>query len=269
MISLDWKDRLQRDSIDFFERKIPGGDYDFDIIYNAYPKREKNTVPREVVTLVADTLASKMLKNHSQYLKFCDYIWQHKGENGRIVFACLVSKFIKKDSAFYLDYAKQKLVSLQSPVEIHLLIEKIFVPVIKKQPNDYIETLLAWLKEDNDKVNPPLIKMILRIGKSNPDFLKRFTTKLENRWLGASEEFVHLCGNFLKSLGKVDSELYLSFYRNYRSTREPVFVEILTSGLMMYDDMLYEIYENWSRSGNARLKKAAMVGFRYLKKKKG
>jgi len=269
MISLDWKDRLQRDSIDFFERKIPSGDYDFDIIYNAYPKRIENKIPREVVTLVADTLGSKMLKNHSQYIKFCDYIWQRKGENGKIVFAYIVSKFIKKDTPFYLEYTKKKMMTLQSPADIHLLLEKVFLPVFKKAPNDYVETFILWLKEDKEIINAPLIKLIIRIGKLNPDFLKKFTNKLESKWLGASEEFAHQCGNFLKSLGKVDSELYLSFYKNYRSTREPVFVEILTLGLMMYDDTLYEIYENWSHSGNARLKKAALVGFKYLKKKKG
>ena len=62
MISLDWKERLIQDSIDFFERKLPAGDYDFDIIYNVYPKRTDNKIPRDVVVLVASTLSNKMVK---------------------------------------------------------------------------------------------------------------------------------------------------------------------------------------------------------------
>jgi len=268
MISLDWKERLIRDSVDFFERKLPTGDFDFDIIYNAYPKRIDNKIPREVVTLVADTLASKMQKNHQQYVKFCDYIWQYKGENGKVVFACIISKFLKKDYDFYFDYAKKKVMTLKNTSDIFLMLEKIFLPLFKKQLADGIEPLINWLREGNENVNPLLVKMILRIGKLNPDFLKKFTARLENRWLTANEDFAKMCGSFLKSLGKIDKDLYLSIYKNYKTSREPVFVEILTHGLVLYDDLLFDIYENWSKSGNARLKKAALTGYKFLKKRK-
>ena len=124
------------------------------------------------------------------------------------------------------------------------------------------------MNENKDLINQNLTRLVCKIGKSNPEFLKKFTDKLENKWFNASPEFSKICGTFLKSVGKIDTELYLSYYRNYKATREPVFVEILTYGLVLYDDLLFEMYDNWSKSGNARLKKAAMTGLKFLTKKK-
>ena len=51
MISLDWKERLKKDTIDFAERKLPAHDYDIDIIYNAYPQRIDNKIPHGLFRL--------------------------------------------------------------------------------------------------------------------------------------------------------------------------------------------------------------------------
>ena len=268
MISIDWKERLVNDCVDFLERKIPMGDFDFDIIYNAYPSRNDSKIPRDVIVFVSNTLGIKMAKKHKNYLTFCDYIWAHKGSNGRIAFACIISKFVKKDQDFYLEYSKNHLSQCRDVNEMNLLFEKVFLPVFKKQPNDNIDVILKWMRENDEKTSQFLIKMVLKIGKSNQEFLKKFIDRLENKWFDANPEFVKINGIFLKNLAKLDYEVYLSIYKNYKNTREPIFVEILTLGLVNFDEFLYEIYENWSKSGNARLKKAAIAGLRYLKKRK-
>jgi len=268
MISLDWKERMLHDCDDFFERKLPKGDYDFDIIYNAYPGRHDNKIPRDVVVFVAQTLASKMMKNHKDYLPFCEYIWNRKGLNGKIVFSCVISKFLKKDYLYYFEYTKKYLFTLTDLGEINLLIDKIFYPIFKKNPTIHIDTLLTWIREANEKISQQTIKLILKIGKNDSVFLKKFMTKLEGKWLGANPDFVKVNGFFLKNLAKINYESYLQFYKNYKNSREPIFVEILTAGLTGYEDFIYEIYENWSKSGNARLKKAALTGFKYLNRKK-
>jgi hypothetical protein len=268
MISLDWKQRLVSDSIDFFERKLPTRYYDFDIIYNAYPERVDNKVPRDVIVFVADTLATKMQKNHRDYLPFIEHIVQHKGENGKVAFAVIISKFMKKDYAFYFDYAKNVLFSINNSADITLIVEKVYFPIFKKAPLEHVDTLISWLLEGSELLTNYLLKVVLRICKTNPEFLQKFSDKLENRWLGASADFVKVNGAFLKSLGKLDPGHYLSIYKKYKTTREPVFVEILTAGLVIYDDFLLEAYEAWSKSGNARLKKVALTGYKFLKKKK-
>ena len=268
MITLDWKERLLNDCSDFIERKIPAGDFDFDIIYNAYPNRIDNKIPRDVVIFVANSLGSKMTKNHKDYLTFCDYIWSHKGSNGKIAFACIINKFIKKYYDFYFKYTKIKIKECVDINEIIFLLDKVLYPIINKQQIESIESLISLISETDEKVCQSIIKTILKCGKENPEFLKRFITKLEYKWLDAEPDFVKVIGLFLKNLAKVDLQTYLNIYKTYKLTREPIFVEILTSGLVVYDDFLYELYENWCKSGNARLKKAAVLGFKFLSKKK-
>jgi len=179
MISLDWKERLIRDCNDFLERKIPQGDFHFDIIYNAFPLRQENKIPRDVIIFVSNTLGMKMVKKHKEYLPFCDFIWKYKGTNGRIAFSCIISKFLRKDYKFYFDYTRKYLKDCQDIVEINLLMDKIIFPIIKKQPLENVETIVNWLKEDKEKINQALIRTILKIGKENQDFLKRLIFRLE------------------------------------------------------------------------------------------
>jgi hypothetical protein len=52
------------------------------------------------------------------------------------------------------------------------------------------------------------------------------------------------------------------------SSRDPQSAEILCASVMSYHPEIEEIVENWTKSGNARLKKAAMAAQRILNKKK-
>jgi len=109
MISLDWKDRLKKDSEEFFFYNIQKQDYDIDLIYNAYPKRVDNKIPREVVTLVAKTMASKLSKSPKEFNDFYSYLWNEKGENGKIAFVTIMSKIVKKDPVYFIKFCGELL----------------------------------------------------------------------------------------------------------------------------------------------------------------
>ena len=70
MISLDWQERLKMDTQDFIERKLPKGNYDIDIVYNAYPQRIDGNIPHAVITLVGKTIAAKIYKDADKYFDF-------------------------------------------------------------------------------------------------------------------------------------------------------------------------------------------------------
>jgi len=267
MISLDWKERLVRDSQDFLERKIPMGDYDFDIIYNAYPERIENKVPRDVVVLVSSTLASAMAKNPDQYKTFFDYIWEKKGENGKVAFACILGKVMSRKHNEYMDYVKAHLFKADNANDIALLLEKTLYPIFKKNPAQYFDTLIQWIREDNEQLSQCIIKMLMKLLKNESDLLRKFFAKMENRWMNASPNFIKINAFLIKSIAKTDETMYFSIYESYKNTRDPNFVEILTGGLTLYSDNIKEYYENWAKSGNARVKKAALTGLKFLKKK--
>ncbi len=267
MISLDWKDRLIQDSQDYFTRKLPTGDYDFDIIFNAYPERVDNKIPRDVIVLVANTLAVNMVKSPDAFKPFLEYLWKNKGEYGKVAFSCILGRILLKKNQEYLVFLKDYLFHSESATEINLLLEKTIYLLLKKNPENYFDLLIQWIREDKEIVSQSIIKMVLKVFKSDNDLLKKFFAKMENRWMNASPAFAKINAFLLKSIAKLDEKFYFSVYDSYKTTREPVFVEILSGGLTLYSDSLKTYFENWSKSGNARVKKAALSGLKFLKKK--
>ncbi len=269
MISLDWKERLVLDSQDYMKRKIPVGDYDFDIIFNAYPERIDNKIPRDVIVLVATTIASKMSKNYDQYKPFLEYIWDKKGENGKLAFACIISRFVRKNPEEYLEYIKPYLFKSTQINDVHVILEKVVYPLLKKTGAQYFDILIQWIRENNEIVSHSIIKTIVKVFKNDPECIKKFTQKMENRWLNANPYLIKINSFYLKQLQKIDEKMYLALYDSYKTTREPIFVEILTGGLSVYSPLLESYFENWAKSGNARVKKAGVTGLKFLTKKKG
>ncbi|HPY96758.1 MAG TPA: hypothetical protein PL063_06055 [Candidatus Cloacimonadota bacterium] len=267
MISLDWKERLKRDSQDFLERKIPAGDYDFDIIFNAYPERVGNNVPNEVIVFVASALAQVIAKKPEQYEAFLDYLWNKKGDNGKQAFVCIMKKILTRKNNDYVKQVKDMMCKSHNISDITLLLDKALLPVFKKNPAQYIDTLANMIDDNNDDLAQCLIKTILKLTKNDTTLLKNFFTRMESNWLNASQETIKINAYLLKQIAKQDKTLYFSIYDNYKNTRDPHFIEILTSGLALYSDEIKSYYENWSKSGNARIKKAALTGLKFLEKK--
>lgn len=83
MLTIDWKERLNMDAEDYLNNKLPNGDYDFEIIFNAYPERINGKIPAEVINYVAGVLVHKIGKNHEQYLPFYQQLWVKKGNTAK------------------------------------------------------------------------------------------------------------------------------------------------------------------------------------------
>ena len=273
MISLDWKERLKLDTADFITRKIPQGDYDIDIVYNAYPKRVDNKVPSEVIVFVAKTLAGKIARNADNYFNFYDYLWHKKGENGRLVFAYLMQKITKRNPELFLDYLKTILANCNDVTDINLVLNKAVTPLFKKEEKKYIDILFKWLKIDNHHLHKSIINLFTKIAKNDPSLLKYIFKKMEQEWMHPNEHTVRDNTLFLKAIYKIDPEFYFSIYDNYKGSRNPIFVEILCHALLPIAEQegfekLKKYLENWHKSGNVRIKKAAASGLKALKKKR-
>lgn len=267
MISLDWKERLKKDTVDFFERKLPTGDYDIDIIYNAYPQRIDNNIPHAVITLVGKTIASKLNKNPEKYLPFYDYLYKQKGENGKMIFAYIMARVIKKKPEILIPYLEQKLSRISDQKSCNFIIDKTLFPLLKKEPLKYLDLLLNWIKKDNRILVSSLQKMLLKLIAFDPSLIKPIFQKLEISWLHATPSMIKLNANFLKAIFKIDPDFYLSIYANYKNTRNPVFAEILCNALCVNTPLTQEICDHWAMSGNIKLKKIGIHSQKILKKK--
>ena len=267
MISLDWKERLVKDTIDFIERKLPAGDYDINIIYNAYPQRIDNNIPHAVITLVGKTFGSKLARKYDKYLPFYEYLIKEKGENGRMIFAYIMGRAIKSKPEIFIPYIEKYLVTTKDQKSCNLVIDKTIFPLLKKKPLENLDLLANWVKKENEILSGSLQKMLVKLIAYDPSLIRPIFSKLETAWLYATPLMVKLNSNFLKAIYKIDPEFYFSVYENYKSTRNPLFAEILCNAICCHNDTIRKTCEFWSMSGNIKMKRIGIHGQKILKKK--
>jgi len=272
MIPLDWKERLKFDTEDFVARKLPQGDYYIDIVYNAYPKRVDNKIPAEVIQFVAKVLASKIAKKADNYLPFYDYLWNDKGENGRQVFIHIMRPIVKKNPELFLGYLQKKLASCNESTDINSILRRAVAPLLTADGRKYIDILYGWLSIDNQILHKSLIDLLIKAAKDDSSLTKYIFQKMERSWIYPTQHTIKDSSTFLKAISKSDTDFYISVYDNYKNSRNPVFIEILSGSLVSIAEQgarerILEYFVNWSKSGNVRIKKAGQSGQRILKKR--
>jgi len=268
MISLDWKERLKKDAIDFVENKIPQKYYDIDVIYNIYPERIDNKVPSIIVTFVAKILASKMAKNAEKYFDFYDYIIKNKDSEGIIVFGYIMAKAVMKKPEIFFDYIHKVLQEIKNKKDCNFIMDKAILPLLKKMPEIYPFKLLSWVSSDNDLLVEAVSRIIIKFISANPEYIKPIFKKTETSWLYATPQMIKFNIEFIKAIANMDKEFYFSIYKNYKSTRNLIFAEILHGAMKLYHPVMEEIANNWAKSGNVKLKKIGKSSQKIVKKLK-
>ncbi len=267
MISLDWKERLIKDTDDFIQNKLPNKDYHIGIIYNSYPVRAGHNIPHEVLSLVAKEISTKIAKEHSEHIDFYDYLWYSGGDNGKFITSTIIAKFIKKDNDLYFEKMTEYLNSSTDASDISTLLDRVFLPILKKNPDKYLHHVYSWLNSNKLTLEQVSIKLLIKMCKANKEYAKPVLKHLENKWMYASAEMIKIYSQFVKELGKFDQELFVETFEYYANSHDPNVVEILTGGTSFCNERIYEIVEEWTKSGNARLKKSALNCRKLLKRK--
>jgi hypothetical protein len=268
MLTIDWKERLNKDTTDYLENKLPKNDYDFAIIFNAYPERVNGKVPPDVIVHVANTIVHHLGKNHEKYIPFYKHLWDKKGDYGRIAFTAILSKLTGKKPAVYLPLLEAALQSA-SPTEMASLMEKVMLPLLRKQPEKYLPTVYAWNRSPRELLRRQTVNLMVKLIKKLPELTPEILDHFVHQWVQPLDPNAlphHIA--LLKAVEKLDYELFLNTWRENAHSRDPQTVEILCTSLMTYHPEIEAIVENWTKSGNARLKKAALAAQRLLLKKK-
>lgn len=264
MISLDWKERLIKDADDFCKNKLAKHDYRFDVIYNAYPAREGHNIPNEVLTLVAKEIAKNIEKEHEQHLEFLNYLWYEGANNGKFIATTILSKIYAKDKDKYYAKMIEFLKDAKDHHEKGLIVDKVFFPLLKKYPDKYLITAYEWTTSGDIELETLAFKTLSKLCKAKNKYTKPILRHLENKWAYAPHELIKGLSQFFKEVAKIDKELYLDTFEFYDNSRDPNVVEILTGSISFYDSSLEKIVEEWTKSGNARLKKCAITGHKHL-----
>ncbi|HOA29237.1 MAG TPA: hypothetical protein PKL34_04305 [Candidatus Cloacimonadota bacterium] len=268
MLTIDWKERLTLDTDYYLEHKLPLQDYDFEIIFNAYPERSHGKIPAEVIAFISGIIVQRLGKKHTEHIPFFRHLWLKKGDNGKLAFASIMSKIAHKESDIYIPLMEEVMAKADSN-EIGSLMDKVMLPLCRKHDEKYLPIVFGWTRRATDAVAKQAANLCLKLIKRREDLIPEVLKHFQNMWsypLGEAQGF-HV--TLLKTVAKLNPELYLNVWHEYGISRDPQIVEILCSSIQDYHAEIEPMIDLWTRSGNARVKKAGTNAYRLIMRKKG
>lgn len=267
MLTIDWKERLNKDTDDYLQNKLPKGDYDFEIIFIAYPERVNGKIPPEVIIHVSNRIVAGLGKNHEKQLPFFSTLWDKKGDNGKTAFIAMMAKLAGKKPAVYLPLVESTMAKA-TLAELHSILEKVMLPLLRKAPDKYLSYAYKWDHSPSADLRKAVIGMLIKLMRKEPQHIPTLLAHYSNQWLQPLGDGVADHIALLKAVAKLDPKQYLDIYRKFSHERDPQTVEILCGSITMWHAEIEEAVSNWTRSGNARVKKAATIALRSLQKRK-
>lgn len=267
MLTIDWKERLTQDTQCYLENKLPEKDYDFEIIFNAYPKRTNGKIPNKVINFVCGIIVRGLGKNHSAEIPFFRHLWLKKGDYGKVAFGAILAKLTHKEPELYLPLIEE-MVQKAEAADISALLDKVMLPLCRKYPDKYLPVVFAWSKRDFEPIAGQSVELLTKLVRRAPELLPLVMDHIQNLWVYPLEDFFALHLKFLKIVARLDTEAYLAVWEEFGISRDPQIVELLCGSIMDYHPQLEAPVELWTKSGNARVKKASTLAMRLLNRKK-
>ncbi|MEA2104249.1 MAG: hypothetical protein U9P79_06380 [Candidatus Cloacimonadota bacterium] len=269
MILYDWKQRLKKDSKDFVENKIPAKDYDFEIIYNAYPERVDGEISGEIITYVAKQMGRYMTVEPEPFLPFLKFIRKNKKDVGVKVYNYIMRDIIKKNPGEYDDLFVNFIKSEKDYSALRNMFDFLIFPLLKKHPDKYVDKIIGWINiKSSDILIKNIFRIICRYLQSDKTKVRGIFQKCESYWNINNEAIRDGNIKLLKTIFKVDEDYYREIYGTYKSTYNPNFVEILSHAICENVKIIEEDIKNWEESGNTRIKEAGKVARRNIERLK-
>ncbi len=267
MLTIDWKERLNKDTADYLSTKLPKKDYDFEIIFIAYPERVNGKIPNEVVVHVANAIVQALGKKHEEYISFFKALWTKKGDYGKLAYTQMMSKLVAKKPAVYIPMLETSMRE-SSYHEINQIIEKVMLPHLRKHPEKYISYIYTWTKDKYEPLRKQAINTLVKLIKRLPELVPGVLAHFQHMWYYPLGEDLPDHIILLKAVAKLEPGLYLKTVLGFEQNRDPQIVELVCSSISDYYPELEQMIENWTKSGNARVKKHALAAQKILLKKK-
>lgn len=267
MLTIDWKERLDSDTKDYLANKLPNNDFDFDIIFNAYPERVSGKIPSEVITFVSASIVTQLGKKHAKYIPFYLYLWDKKGEYGRSAFIVMLSRLLRKAPETYFEVLEHAM-NNSSPAELASLLERVLLPILRKKPEKYLNKVFVWNADPDLEIRKASVTLLIKLMKREPQCIPAIIDHFTALWLKPLGDYQANHIQLFKAIYKIDPDAYEQVWKDYGHQRDPEIVEILSATLQNWNPQIEECVDIWTRSGNARVKKAGLSAMRILQKKK-
>jgi len=124
-------------------------------------------------------------------LNFLIIFFRKKGDNGKIIFAYIMGRAVRKKPEKFLNYLQKILFEIDDQRECNLIIDKAIFPLLKKKPHQYLDLMMNWIKQDNKYLSLSIQKLLVKLISFEPDMIKPIFHKLETSWLYASPNMIN------------------------------------------------------------------------------
>lgn len=268
MLTIDWKERLTQDTEDYLENKLPFGNYDFEIIFIAYPERINAKIPAEVISFVSGVIVQRLGRKHAEYIQFYKHLWLKKGDYGKLAFGAILAKLTPKNPELYLPLMEEMMLKTDA-AHINALLDKVLLPLLRKHPENYLPKVYGWTRHPNPALAQSALNLCIKLIKRREDVLPDVLNHLQSQWSYPLGDLLALHVQFLRAVAKISVPAYLGVWKDYGISRDPQIVELLSASIADYHAELEPAIEIWTKSGNARVKKAGLAAHKLMNRKKG
>ncbi|MCD8480455.1 MAG: hypothetical protein LRZ88_09680 [Candidatus Cloacimonetes bacterium] len=206
-------------------------------------------------------------KKHTEQIPFFRHLWLKKGDYGKSAFGAIMAKLAHKKPDIYIPLIEELMQKAQTS-EIAALMDKVMLPLCRKHPEKYLPIVFSWIKRASDDIAKQAVNLCLKLIKRREDLIPEVLGFFQNQWVYPLGDNQALHVNLLKTVAKLDTDAYLSVWKNFGISRDPQIVELLCASIVDYHSELEPAIEIWTKSGNARVKKAGTTALRLIHRKK-
>jgi len=155
-----------------------------------------------------------------------------------------------------------------NPTEISSLLERVMLPVLRKDIPKFLPQVFTWNEHKDPEVRKASVNLLIKLMRRRPDVIPQIIDHFTALWLRplGADQANHVV--LFKAIRKIDPEAYSQVWSDFGHQRDPEIVEILTGTLQHWEPGIDGFVEIWTKSGNARVKKAGLSAMRMLQKKK-
>lgn len=179
-----------------------------------------------------------------------------------------MSKLLHKKPAVYIPLFEEALAHADNS-EMASLLDKVILPLLRKSPEKYLDMAYGYSNSKIELLRKNGLGLLVKLLKRREDLIPTIMEHFSHQWSYPLGDFMPSHVLMLKAVAKQSPDYYLKVWEDYGSSRDPQIVELLCASVTEYIPQIEAAIELWTRSGNARVKKAATSAYKILLKKKG
>jgi 3-methyladenine DNA glycosylase AlkD len=211
-------------------------------------------------------------KRAEDFLLLARLLWDEYGREGRLVASTFLGPMELAAPDMVMPLIEELARTCTTWEDCDQLAMRALEPVVRKQPEEYLETMKRWVGDENKWVRRAGITVIARVPMKHPEYTERCLRLVEPA-LGDEDVDVRRAVSFAIRMGaRGELEAVVSFIgrQAHRTDAASIWVlcdamRSMTKKLLPHFKDLLPVYEEWQTSVDARSQRSVASAIRLLK----